>query len=464
LAFTQNGISYIGTDGRDSLVLTTGVGSWEFPTGGPAYIEALGADDQVTFNGNATLVTLVAGDGDDVTLISGGGVTGQLSASSINGNGGNDTTTWLNITNSSIYGGQGDDFLATFAGAGGVTTNASEINGNKGDDAISLTGSVTFTSVYGGQGDDFVNFAPTLNAFNNEIQGNKGDDFLNIAIAGPGSSDNSVYGGADNDTIDAIGTTTSVLLSGDKGNDVIRGGIGAGAQTLSGGDDRDILIYSGNNNTTMIGGDGPDVFRINALSGGNAPFIEDFDTLTDNIEINIDLFSITTLGSVAPFLTGGGGNVLNGFFGPTAQFGSLGLPVQAGSGAVAVTAGSMPYAAALAARVQTASPFTPAAFSYTTVASAISGHLTDRNLFKAANLAQVSAQIRAAAAGFVAGTASPLAALAFTQDSRRLFAFTGITSTTAIIGGVMFTNINFNVNTLAQFATNNVNGSDIFLV
>ena len=75
LAFTQDGISYIGTDGRDSLVLTTGVGTWEFPTGGPAFIQALGDDDQVTFNGNAAEVTLEAGDGSDVTFI-GGGVLG----------------------------------------------------------------------------------------------------------------------------------------------------------------------------------------------------------------------------------------------------------------------------------------------------------------------------------------------------------------------------------------------------
>jgi len=426
LAFTQDGISFIGTDGRDSLVLTTGVGSWEFPTGGPAFIEALGDDDQVTFNGNAAGVSLVAGDGDDVTLIRAGGGTGQLSESSINGNAGDDSITWLTITNSSIYGGRGNDFLA-----GGVTTNASEINGNKGDDTITLTGSVTFTNVYGGQDDDLIFFNPTLSAFNNEINGNKGNDFLNIAIAGPGSSDNDVYGGADDDTINAIGTTTNVLLSGDKGNDVIRGGVGFADQVLSGGDDSDILIYQGNTSTTMIGGEGPDVFRFNAISAGDAPFIEDFDTVTDNIELNI-----------APATA-------NGFFGPTAQFGSFGVSLNGD---------------ALAARFLQNGVLAPTRVSFAAVGSLLSGQLTDENLFKAANFNQLQAQI-SAAAGLIASSVIPLNALGFTADSQRLFVFLNITtSMTRQVGQPANTFINFTQFTLAQFATNNVNGSDIFLV
>jgi len=305
LAFTQDGISYIGTDGRDSLVLTTGVGSWEFPTGGPAFIEALGDDDQVTFNGNAAEVTLVAGDGADVTMINNGGVnvTGQLSASSINGNGGDDTTMWNNITNSSIFGGQGNDTMVSQASLGGLTTNASEIQGNKGDDTITLTGSVTFSTVYGGRDNDDIMVASNgFQVFSNSFQGNKGDDCIIIDI--DNGAGNDVYGGQDDDLISALDSRTdgSMLLSGDLGNDTIFGSgfdfldVSTGAQILSGGDDRDILIYNGNTNTTMIGGDGPDVFRINALSGGNgtgsAPFIEDFDTSEDNIEINVSFFGI----------------------------------------------------------------------------------------------------------------------------------------------------------------------------
>jgi len=439
LAFTKDGISFIGTDGRDSLVLTTGVGSWAFPTGGPAFIEALGGDDQVTFNGNATGVSLVGGDGSDVTLITTGGVTGQLSESSINGNAGDDTTTWLNITNSSIYGGQGADFLATNPAGGGVTTNASEINGNKGGDIISLTGSVTFTNVYGGRDDDVIFFNPTLNAFNNEIQGNRGDDTLNIAINTGGSSDNDVYGGADDDTINALFTTTNVLLSGDKGNDVIRGGQGTGNQVLSGGDDRDILIYQGNSSTTMIGGEGPDVFRFNAFSVGDAPFVEDFDTITDNIELNI-----------RPNNT-----LPDGFFGATTQFGSLGFSV----------AGN-----ALAARWLQAGVVNPITLSFTAVGTLLSGQLTDGNLFNAANVNQLQSRISAAALNFAPFiNVTPVNALGFTQDSRRLFAFTNIRKTTVVTvtgGGAMntFTNLFFTANTIAQFATNNVNGSDIFLV
>jgi len=470
LAFTKDGISFIGTDGRDSLVLTTGVGSWEFPTGGPAFIEALGDDDQVTFNGNAAGVSLVAGDGNDVTLISAGGVTGQLSESSINGNAGDDSTTWFNITNSSIYGGLGNDFLTTFQGAGtGVTTNASEINGNKGDDVIAVNnGSVTFTSVYGGQGNDTVNFAPALNAFGNEIQGNKGDDFINVAVVGPGSSSNKVYGGQGSDSIDAIASISGdLLLSGDKGTDVIRGGgLGStGSQTLSGGDDTDILIYAGNTSTTMIGGAGGDVFRINAIAGNPGddvfPFIEDFNSVEDNIEINIDLRTF----SGAPFSATGifiGAPSLNGFFGPTAQFGSAGIPIVA-------TTFNFGGAGVLGAQFLQAAFPSPVTADYSYVASILSGNLTDGNLFKAANANQLLAGISAAA--FIAVGAgnypagAPYAALGFTQDSRKLYAFTGISITSAFTpSGFVVSNVNYNRFTLAQFATNNVNGSDIFLV
>jgi hypothetical protein len=389
-------------------------------------------------------------------MINGGGVTGQLASSSINGNGGDDTTMWLNITNTSIYGGQGDDTLGTQAGT--ATTNASEIQGNRGLDTINLTGSVTFSTVYGGRDADTINFITGINSFGNSIQGNKGDDTLNITITA--GSDNEVYGGQDNDTIDAFGTTTAVLLSGDKGNDDIRGGTGTGAQVLDGGDGRDILVYEGNSATTMIGGEGPDVFRINAISAGAAPFIEDFNSVEDNIEINIDpgTFTTTTLFSSRIFV----GTPSTGFFGATAEFGFTGLQVAGGG---------------LGARWLQAPavvPFnTPVAASFGQIASRLSGQLTDGNLFKAANINQLQARISAAGATtgfrafppFISGPAAyPLNALGFTQDSRRLFAFTNIRTTAVMTAMGSAIALTFNTVTLAQFATNNVNGSDIFLV
>jgi len=543
LAFTQDGISYIGTDGRDSLVLTTGVGSWEFPTGGPAFIEALGEDDQVTFNGNAAEVTLVGGDGNDVTLLNGGGVTGQLAASSINGNAGDDQTLWLNITNSSIYGGQGDDFLQARAQAGGTTTNASEVNGNKGNDDISLTGSVTFTNVYGSQDDDDIEIHSNgQQVFDSSFQGNKGDDCLIIDIDAGGN--NTVYGGADDDVINARASATdgSLLLSGDKGNDVIFGSaFSAGDQTIDGGEDRDILVYQGNTNTTMIGGEGPDVFRINALAAddgadqgdASAPFIDDFDTTEDNIEINVDFFNIfrgfpvyfdargASTPQVAPYTN---------FFGPTngvpgCADGESGIEVPVAYNWHAGTftrttqtfTGSSPSTALITntftfytsvrqglGNLLAANYFNQAGGGITvgvtfniTEAASLSGHLTDGMLFKAANFGQVEANVVAKAAlfnwtrqftsggfpitipfapsngqsttSFLNGANSlnqVMNALAFTQDSRKLYAFTNIHLTSRTDNGAFLatSRLEYNVRTLAQFATNNVNGSDIFLV
>jgi hypothetical protein len=466
LAFTQDGISYIGTDSRDSLVLTTGVGTWEFPTGGPAFIEALGDDDLVTFNGNAAEVTLVAGDGADVTVINNGGVnvTGQLASSSINGNGGDDTTTWNNITNTSIYGGQGDDTLGAFAGNGGLTTNASEIQGNKGDDSISLTGAVTFTTVYGGRDNDLINFGGewlgrdqwgTVRGFGNNIQGNKGDDTINVEITGAGSSGNEVYGGQDNDLINAYWTPTSVLLSGDKGFDTIVGGVGGGAaQTLSGGDDEDKLIFSGNDATTMNGGEGGDTFRFNALSsdtGIDAPFVEDFNTLEDSIQINIDAYDA----SGNPFNTSGtwsGAGGFTGFFGPTSQ-GSSGIYV--GDAGI----GSYPFIAAQFLNTSWGPVGVPTSVGLTSLAALEGGQLTNGMLFKEANLGQLVNRIDFAAE--LRDEEDSKFAIGFTEDDRKLYMFTGIRAFETAGGDVDYT---WNTNVVAQFATNNISGTDIYLV
>lgn len=467
MAFTQNGISYIGTDGADSLVLTAGVGSWAFPTGGPAFIEALGGNDQIAFNGNAELVTLTGGGGNDTILQGTGGVTGQLASSVINGNQGNDLINYFNITNTTLYGGQGNDTIRSLT-TGSPVTNNSVINGNLGNDVISASGSITFSEVYGGQGNDaiFVNDGGNA-AFNNLINGNKGNDAINVLFGGAGSSGNSVYGGQGDDSINAIATTTSVLLSGDLGNDAISGGIGAGAQTITGGDGRDILVFAGNTNTTMIGGEGSDTFRIGSLNG--VPQIEDFTTIDDDIQVNVNLGYRTTMGGLAfsnTLMTAGLTGVLNDFFGSTNQFSRRGITIQVGT----TTGGVGTFTGGLLARGSSVVPNVAMTYTWGTVAALLSGQLQNANLFQAANLNQLSAAVRNAGTilGTVTGSAttSLYYAIGFTLDSRRLFGFNGIQQISTMTGmGMTTTFVRFNsVATLAQLGTNVLNGSDIFLV
>ena len=273
MAFTKNGISYIGTDGRDSLVLTAGVGDWAFPTGGPAYIEARADDDQVTFNGNAANVTLFGGQGNDTTFLNAGGVTGQLASSTIELDDGDDTATWGNITNTTLQGGAGNDNLFTNPAAGaGLTTNASWINGNGGNDTITIAGSITFTSVWGGQGADTIFFTPgPINAFDNVVGGNKGNDNIFVDIQGINSANNEIYGGQNNDLLDGTISTADLFLSGDLGFDTLIGAFGA--DILEGGDDADIL-NGGANSDTLTGGSSAD--RFNFANFNTADTVTDF--------------------------------------------------------------------------------------------------------------------------------------------------------------------------------------------
>ncbi|CAK6696068.1 hypothetical protein [Synechococcus sp. CBW1107] len=106
MAFTQNNgnpVSFIGTDGRDTIVLTNGTpitgvtngsGTW---TGGPAFIDGLGDNDLITFNGNSGSVTVNGGSGNDQITLNGSGDVGQFTSGQIFAGADNDTVIYNNL-------------------------------------------------------------------------------------------------------------------------------------------------------------------------------------------------------------------------------------------------------------------------------------------------------------------------------------------------------------------------------
>lgn len=291
MTFTQrsgNPVSFIGTDGLDTLVLTTGVAfsgvinPSGIYNGGAAFVQAQGGNDIVTTNGNVTGVTIFGGAGNDQVFQSPGGQTGQFTNGQVFLDAGDDIFDYSNLVSSGINGGDGNDTIM----AGELTTStSSSINGNGGNDIIGVFGSMGNTGVYGGQGNDSITIITGAFILGSVINGNKGADSITINTNGSAAtswSGTEVRGGADNDIINVIGTGRANLnLFGDLGNDLItvaagyRGSItaagGEGRDQITGGDGADSL-FGNEDNDSLNGGLGNDVLdggaNADVLNGG----------------------------------------------------------------------------------------------------------------------------------------------------------------------------------------------------
>jgi Ca2+-binding RTX toxin-like protein len=272
LAFTQingNPVSFDGTDGRDTIVLTNGTpitgvidgsGTWD---GGPAVIDGLGDNDLVTFNGNTNQVTVLGGTGNDQITLNGSGDVGQFTSGQIFAGGDDDTVIYNNLVFSGINGNDGNDQIIAGSNAG---STGSSINGNAGTDFIFLQGSLGNTGVYGGQDNDVLQVITGTNfVLDSVINGNKGNDSITVDSTGANFtawSGTEVRGGQGDDLINALGNADYNLF-GDLGNDTLFADFGF--DLLDGGDGNDQLFgYAGSD--TLLGGDGNDW-----LDGGSPP-------------------------------------------------------------------------------------------------------------------------------------------------------------------------------------------------
>ncbi len=269
MAFTQkagNPVSFIGTDGQDTLVLPITGNTFNEA----AFIQALGSEDLITINGNTSGITISGGSGADAINLNNTGFGGQFTNGLVSGDDGNDAIAYDNLVNATLRGNDGDD---TITAGSAATTNASILQGGSGNDTILVRGNIGSSSVYGGASNDLVRIntgGSTVNAVN--FQGSSGNDLLTGDLSGQVVG-TSIRGGADRDRLLFNGTTTAVNadagasagfatsglnLFGDLGNDSLEGG--SGSDSLQGGEESDVLQGSGGNDR-LTGDAGADNFQ-----------------------------------------------------------------------------------------------------------------------------------------------------------------------------------------------------------
>jgi Ca2+-binding RTX toxin-like protein len=200
--------------------------------------------------------TISTGFGDDR-------VYGNIGADVISGGAGND----------SLYGGQDGDDLSGGAGDDNVAGDLGNDNidggagndilyGGAGNDVIE-TGQGDDT-VFAGQGEDHltVNDSATGDKL---VYMDKGQDDVDITST---TGDHTIYLGENNDSAHLTANAGDIQVIGDGGNDTIVSE-NLGSDTLSGGEDDDLLAIGSNSigAKTLLGGDGSDRIYINEEIG-----------------------------------------------------------------------------------------------------------------------------------------------------------------------------------------------------
>ncbi|WP_281018759.1 FecR domain-containing protein [Minwuia sp. IMCC3077] len=338
------------SEGDIAVTFQVTTGTIQVTTGGSAAVGIDPGNDLLI--GGAGNDTLQGGDGDD-SLSAGDGDDALI------GGAGNDT----------IDGGAGTD-AADFSDAAAaldVNLAAGTVTGD-GNDLISsvetlvlsgasdtVTGAAAAELIFGGAGDDTMNSGDG----NDTLSGDAGADTL-FGAAGAdqlfgGADDDFFDGGAGNDIIDGgAGTDTALFtyggetgvvvnltagtatdefgntdqlagienvtgsdfsdqLTGDAQNNVLRGGIGndtllgaGGADTLDGGAGNDLLNLLADDTTTALGGDGNDIFAVNATVLGAEDVLDGgagVDTLAIELGGTIDeaaLSGVTNIETLLP--------------------------------------------------------------------------------------------------------------------------------------------------------------------
>lgn len=298
--------SLVGSTGADLSTLVTltkdvFVGG---NTGDDAITTALG-----TGGNNLTDFDIRMGGGDDTITSNNTFLNSKITLDGLTAaNDGHDTYTGNGslILNSDIRAMGGNDVLT------GLALTNSTVNGNAGVDSITFTGSNTST-IYGGQGIDTITNTVAAAGSSSQmvLSGNKGADNITLLAAG---FTGEIYGGKEGDTINvaavtnsaaaALGVTaTGVTLSGDLGADAITGS--RGVDTIFGGDGDDSingtlgadLITMGTGRdvlTTVQGAVGAGIGQMAA--GTNVGFVtlNDFNASTSATAANGDQIITTT--------------------------------------------------------------------------------------------------------------------------------------------------------------------------
>ncbi|BDI15284.1 hypothetical protein ANSO36C_10860 [Nostoc cf. commune SO-36] len=258
--------------------------------GGDDIINGLSGNDLL--RGGTGNDTLIGGVGDD-TLVA-----GTRSDFNVNNSEGDDL----------LDGGDGNDTLFAsgyqyypllyLEGYDFRSKGNNTLNGGAGDDTLSASGSTGDSLLIGGDGNDSLNISGYSQLLYLE------DDFNSVS-----SGNNTLNGGAGDDTLSASGSKGDNLLSGGNGNDSV---------SISGGEDyssnEDFFSFSdsrSSGNNTLNGGAGDDTLSASGSKGNNLLFGGDGN---DSVSISGDLntYNIRYYGGSNNESRSFGNNTLNG--------------------------------------------------------------------------------------------------------------------------------------------------------
>ncbi|MFN6471083.1 MAG: beta strand repeat-containing protein [Nostoc sp. SerVER01] len=262
---------------------------------------------------------LSGGDGNDSLSTSGLLVGGYLTGlnflgyssgnNTLNGGTGSDTLrASLSTGDNLLSGDNGNDYLV----ASGffdydfgsftetyTTSGNNTLNGGAGNDTLNVDFSIGDNLLLGGDGNDSLSASTSDLAYdvygyttsgNNTLNGGAGDDTLKIDYS---SGDNLLDGGDGNDTLFALSPSGNNTLNGGNGNDIltivsIYDTLSGGNNTLNGGNGNDIL-KGGNADDTLYGGNGTDTFAFYSFNDG-VDIIYDFNATNELIQVSADGF------------------------------------------------------------------------------------------------------------------------------------------------------------------------------
>ncbi|BDI20179.1 hypothetical protein ANSO36C_59810 [Nostoc cf. commune SO-36] len=156
----------------------------------------------------------------------------------------------------------------------GGSTGDNLLSGDDGNDSLNISGG----------------YSDSRSSGNNTLNGGAGDDTLS---AGGSTGDNLLSGGDGNDSLDISGNSNYSYDTRSSGKNTLNGGAGSdtlnasgstGENLLSGGDGNDILT-GGNGNDSLYGGDGTDTFAFNSYNEG-VDSIYDFNATNELIQVS----------------------------------------------------------------------------------------------------------------------------------------------------------------------------------
>jgi hypothetical protein len=224
---------------------------------------------------------------------------------------------------------------------GAATLTSVYVNGNEGGDRIYLGSGLAMTllnsTIVGGSENDILIIDTSGQLSGGRIYGQDGDDTISVRQIGIGTT-TKIFGGQGNNTLLAsFGSTSSyVIFYGGGGNDLLQGrnqAVDVRGDLLFGGDGNDSVDAIGGADT-MSGGDGVytfngDFFSMTASIAnsptGNPAVIEAGDIFYLNRTSGIGNFNNPTA-NITDFSGGGGGDILNTYYGDNPSNG-IGKPV-----------------------------------------------------------------------------------------------------------------------------------------